>query len=217
MEVLGVEVPEATKETQRVLDVPPLDMTDSATSGPSAAAAPSADTEVTRATPRARRASSKPRRKSATAKKTSPKPSTKESARPARGSVGKETYEAVERLVSGGTKKMAAFEQVASESGRSPGTVAATYYRVARQQGAPARRASDTSRRTRTEGKSASAARRQTRQASRSQAPAPASDLNRIAEQIVTTLSALTAAVSAQSRELAELRSRVDGIRQVIR
>lgn len=53
-----------------------------------------------------------------------------------RGSVGREIFEQVEQLTANGAmKKLEAFKQVASSSGRQIGTVAANYYRIARQKG----------------------------------------------------------------------------------
>jgi hypothetical protein len=49
-----------------------------------------------------------------------------------RGQVGRQTYEAVQALVSGGMKKTEAFAKVASDTDRSAATVATAYYRVAR-------------------------------------------------------------------------------------
>jgi hypothetical protein len=52
------------------------------------------------------------------------------------GSVGQQTYEAVNKLVGGGKTRTEAFAQVASERKQQAGTVAANFYRVARAQGA---------------------------------------------------------------------------------
>ena len=64
--------------------------------------------------------------------------------RPRRGNIGVQIFEQVEKLVSeqriGRTE---AFRRVAAKSGRQQGTVAANYYRIARQRGtklAPRRR-----------------------------------------------------------------------------
>jgi len=70
------------------------------------------------------------------------KPSRKtKRARPARGQVGLQTYEHVRKIVA--EKKLPvgkAFAEVAKATGRKPGTVAVTYYRIARQQGGPIRK-----------------------------------------------------------------------------
>lgn len=66
--------------------------------------------------------------------------------KPARGSIGNEIFDEVERLVAGGMNKSQAFKDISTRSGREEGTVAANYYRVARQRGAslrPRRRRSE--------------------------------------------------------------------------
>jgi hypothetical protein len=54
-----------------------------------------------------------------------------------RGQIGVEIFEQVERLVSDeGLTRTQAFERLSQETGRRSGTVAANYYRIARQRGA---------------------------------------------------------------------------------
>jgi hypothetical protein len=54
-----------------------------------------------------------------------------------RGSVGNEIFDQVERLVSTeGLSRTQAFQRISEQTGRRAGTVAANYYRVARQRGA---------------------------------------------------------------------------------
>jgi hypothetical protein len=54
-----------------------------------------------------------------------------------RGRIGVEIFEQVERLVSDeGITRTEAFQRISEETGRRAGTVAANYYRVARQRGA---------------------------------------------------------------------------------
>ncbi len=55
--------------------------------------------------------------------------------KPARGSIGNQIFEEVEQLVASGKNKSQAFKEIAERSGREEGTVAANYYRVARQRG----------------------------------------------------------------------------------
>lgn len=54
------------------------------------------------------------------------------------GTIGRQIFEQVEELTAGGAlNRLAAFKQISEASGRALGTVAANYYRVARQKGAP--------------------------------------------------------------------------------
>jgi len=65
----------------------------------------------------------------------------KRRARAPRGQIGPQTYAQVRKLVE--EKKLPigkAFAEVAAATGRKAGTVAVTYYRVARQQGGPIRK-----------------------------------------------------------------------------
>jgi hypothetical protein len=127
---------------------------------------------------------------------------------PRNGSVGKETFEQVEALVKQGKSKTEAFAQIASDTGRNTGTVSANYYRVARANGAVkpsrSRRASTkaTSRTPRT--KTTATTRRGT------------SDIDRLAADLVKSVTALADAVTSQGAEVASLRSRLDGVRQAI-
>lgn len=57
----------------------------------------------------------------------------------ARGGVGNQIFDEVERLVGGGMNKSQAFNDISQRTGREAGTVAANYYRVARQRGAELR------------------------------------------------------------------------------
>ena len=56
-----------------------------------------------------------------------------------RGGVGNQIFDEVERLVAGGMNKTQAFSDISARTGREAGTVAANYYRVARQRGAELR------------------------------------------------------------------------------
>ncbi len=51
-----------------------------------------------------------------------------------RGSVGRQTYDSVRALLDQGLSRSDAFARVGEETGRSPGTVATAFYRVARQE-----------------------------------------------------------------------------------
>ena len=52
------------------------------------------------------------------------------------GSVGRDNFKQVEALLKQGKNKTEAFKQVAADTGKNSGTVAANYYRVARTKGA---------------------------------------------------------------------------------
>jgi hypothetical protein len=55
-----------------------------------------------------------------------------------RGSVGNEIFDQVEKLMADeGLSRTNAFQRLSEMTGRRAGTVAANYYRVARQRGAP--------------------------------------------------------------------------------
>jgi hypothetical protein len=56
------------------------------------------------------------------------------------GTIGKQIFAQVEELTAnGGMTRLAAFKQIAEASGRQVGTVAANYYRIAREKGTPLR------------------------------------------------------------------------------
>jgi hypothetical protein len=52
--------------------------------------------------------------------------------KPKRGEIGRQTFEAVQKLVRQGNRTTEAFARVAEQTGRSAATVATAYYRVAR-------------------------------------------------------------------------------------
>ena len=55
-----------------------------------------------------------------------------------RGNIGNEIFEQVEKIVADeGLTRTQAFQKLSEQTGRRAGTVAANYYRVARQRGAP--------------------------------------------------------------------------------
>src|SRR5262245_54205 len=54
-----------------------------------------------------------------------------------RGQIGAEIFEQIERMVSeGGIGRTEAFRRLSTKTGRQQGTIAANYYRIARQRGA---------------------------------------------------------------------------------
>ena len=141
---------------------------------------------------------------------------TKEQRMPRQAVIGPQIVEAVNaKLAEGGLNRSQAFAAVAKDRGMRPGTVAANFYRVVRKQdpGAlkPTRRTRTARPATRRAARSAAPQR-----AARATAPAAAGDVQEIAAQLVKNVEALAAAVLAQSREVKELRSRLDGVRSLL-
>lgn len=98
-----------------------------------------------------------------------------------RGSIGRQVFDQVEQLTAQGSMtRLAAFKQIGAASGRAPGTVAANYYRIARQRGVPLQ-----SRRPR----------------------GPSGTAQAGLSRIRGALQAVASALRAQEAELAELRS----------
>ena len=137
---------------------------------------------------------------------------------PRTGEVGEQIFEQVEKLVAGGMNRTEAFAKISEDSGRRAGTVAANYYRVARKRAGgslrPRRAAAASAGRRRRAASSGTTARGRGRR--RAAASGGADDLDRIANDLVGNIQALTRAVKDQSREVEELRSRLDGIRKLL-
>jgi hypothetical protein len=133
---------------------------------------------------------------------------TLEDVMPRDGSIGKETFEQVVALTKKGKSKTEAFAQVASDTGRNPGTVAANYYRVARANG------TIKPRRRRKVATSTTPARRQggQRVASRDGV-----DIERLTANLVDSATVLADAVKRQGAEIVELRGRLDTVRKALR
>ena len=127
---------------------------------------------------------------------------------PRNGSVGKETFEQVEALVKQGKSKTDAFAQIASDTGRNIGTVSANYYRVSRANGTakPRRRRRASTRATS----------RFPRARTTTTARGGTSDIDRLAADLVKSVTALTDAVRNQEAEVVSLRTRIDGLREAI-
>jgi hypothetical protein len=158
---------------------------------------------------------------------TSGRSTPKEQRMPREAVIGPQIVEAVNaKLAEGGLNRSQAFAAVAAERGMRPGTVAANYYRVVRKQNPSAlkstrrTRAAGASRTTgRAAAKKPARAARRTRRSAAPAAPAAAAastDVQAIAAQLVRNVEALAAAVTAQSKELQELRSRLDGVRSLL-
>jgi hypothetical protein len=199
MKVLGVEVPPAEAEKERVLDVPAIVMSESASSPVDVGSADVAKR------PRRRRTARPPKARRAKATKTATQKGTRD------GSVGPETFAAVEALVKDGSSKTEAFKAVAKDTQRSAGTVAATDYRVARSEGAVKPR--------RGRGKAAAPATTKRRSAGRRVRASIGNseqDIDRLATSLVESVNALAGVVKAQSQEVADLRRRLDGVRSIL-
>jgi len=124
------------------------------------------------------------------------------------GAVGKATFEQVEALTKQGKSKTEAFAQIASDTGRNRGTVAANYYRVARASGAvkPRKRRAKAT-------KTASTSRTST---SRGAAARNGSDITSLSNDLVKSVTALADAVKQQQAEVTALRVRLEGVREAI-
>src|SRR3954452_10103876 len=136
---------------------------------------------------------------------------------PRTGEVGEQIFEQVEKLVAGGMNRTEAFAKISEESGRRAGTVAANYYRVARQRAGGSlrpRRAAAASGGRRRAAAAGTTARGRGRR--RRASTAGSSELDGIADALVDNIQALTRAVKDQSRQVEELRSRLDGIRKLL-
>jgi hypothetical protein len=128
----------------------------------------------------------------------------------ARGNIGNEIFEQVEKIVAEqGLTRTQAFQKLSEDTGRRAGTVAANYYRVARQRGAPLQ---PRKRRTGTRGPARGAGRGRGR--GRRAAPASAdAALARAAEAIKE----LETIVRSQEKELAGLRELASAAEKVVR
>jgi hypothetical protein len=208
-QVLGVDV-QPTEVKMRVLDIPPIDMTDGRQT-PAASAAASQTAGATTPRRKARKPPVSKRDRPARPKPASTdRPPSRTEKPPKRrdGSVGRETFQAVEALVKQGMSKTEAFKQVAADTGKKVGAVSANYYRVARASGAvkPRKR---TARRAPVQ-----AARRAT--APRRERPAGSDGVDQIVRQLTASVAALTEAVNAQDAEIGELRGRLDGAHRLL-
>jgi len=112
-----------------------------------------------------------------------------------RGRIGVEIFERVEELVQGeGLTRTQAFERISEETDRRAGTVAANYYRVARQRGAALQpRTPRAGRRTRGAGR-----------------PRGTSDVEGALARASAALDELSQAVRRQDQELARLRDQAE-------
>jgi hypothetical protein len=137
---------------------------------------------------------------------------------PRSGEIGEQIYEQVEKLVAGGMNRTEAFGKISADTGRRAGTVAANYYRVARKRAGGSlrpRRGAGGRRRA----AAAAAAPAQPRRGGRRSAAATSSaatDIDSLTASLVQNVQALAEAVKSQAREVADLRSRLDGVRKLL-
>lgn len=118
-----------------------------------------------------------------------------------RGRIGVEIFEQVERLVSDeGITRTEAFQRLSEQTGRRAGTVAANYYRVARQRGADLQPRGGRGRR-------------------RANAGSGGGDLEGALGRVTSSLEELSELVRAQQRELDQLREQsqqLDRLRKLL-
>jgi hypothetical protein len=124
-----------------------------------------------------------------------------------RGNIGNEIFEQVEKIVAEeGLTRTQAFQKLSEQTGRRAGTVAANYYRVARQRGAPLQ---PRRRRSGARGPARGGGRRRASTGGADAALARASD----------AIQELAAIVRSQEKELATLREQaavVDQLQRVL-
>ena len=128
---------------------------------------------------------------------------------PRTGVIGEQIFAQVEKLVKGGMSRTDAFKQISADSGRSEGTVAANYYRVARKRAGGSLRPR---RGTRTRRAAAAPATRTRRAA----AASGNGDVDALTRALVENVQALAAAMNAQAAEVKDLRSRLEGVRKLL-
>jgi hypothetical protein len=116
-----------------------------------------------------------------------------------------------------GKSKSDAFKQIAADTGKNSGTVAANYYRVARASGAvkPRKRRAKAApvipRRRRQRAAQSVSRRSAARTGNNDQG------VEQIVGQLVATVQALTEAIQTQDAEVKELRARLDRARTLLR
>ncbi len=129
-----------------------------------------------------------------------------------RGSVGNEIFDQVEQLMAEeGLSRTNAFQRLSEMTGRRAGTVAANYYRVARQRGAELQ--------PRAPRGSRSGGGGGTRRAPRRRAAAPSGDLEAALQRAMDSIQELAGLVRSQQREMDELRAQseiVDKMRTLV-
>ena len=124
-----------------------------------------------------------------------------------RGSVGNEIFDQVEKLMAEeGLSRTNAFQRLSEMTGRRAGTVAANYYRVARQRGAELQ--------PRAPRGSRSGGGGGTRRAPRRRAAAPSGDVEAALQRAMDSIQELAGLVRSQQREMDELRAQSEIVEQ---
>jgi hypothetical protein len=114
-----------------------------------------------------------------------------------RGNIGNEIFEQVEQLIADeGLSRTNAFARLSEMTGRRAGTVAANYYRVARQRGAELQ----------------PRAPRGSRRRGPARRPASGSDVDAALGRAADAIQELSAIVKQQEKELATLRSQAEQV-----
>jgi hypothetical protein len=126
-----------------------------------------------------------------------------------RGNIGNEIFEQVEKIMAEeGLTRTQAFQKLSEGTGRRAGTVAANYYRVARQRGAPLQP------RKRRAGPRRKGTRAATRGRRRRAAPVSVDAAHARATEAIRDLEAI---VRRQEKELAGMRDLVTAAEKVVR
>ncbi len=120
-----------------------------------------------------------------------------------RGNIGNEIFEQVEKIIQEeGLSRTNAFQRLSEMTGRRAGTVAANYYRVARQRGAALQPRAPRGSKTR-------------RAASTPRAARSGGDADAALARAMESLQELAGIVRAQDKELATLRAQVQQVEKL--
>ncbi len=134
---------------------------------------------------------------------------------PRKGVIGEQIYTEVEQLVSGGLNRTQAFAQISKQSGRKTGTVAANYYRIARQRADESLRTAKQKTQARAQATKTPSTRRSPSARAR-RSVANGGEITALTSDLIRSIDALATAIKAQDGELQELRSRLDGVKTLL-
>ena len=122
-----------------------------------------------------------------------------------RGNIGNEIFEQVEKIIAEeGLSRTNAFQRLSEMTGRRPGTVAANYYRVARQRGATLQPRAPRGSKT-----------RRAAPAARTSGGGGGGDADAALSRAMDSLQELAGIVRSQEKELATLRAQVQQVEKV--